>query len=342
MAERTDISGVGPEYNETISGRIKRTSWGAIFAGAFASLLAWLILMMLGASIGANALAPSASTGTGANGGGGGGVGVLPIIFFIIAGLISFFFGGWISGLLSGALRRVDGGLHGLISMSVATIFMFVALSTTVGSLLGGVFGLVGNTISGAGQAVAGQPGMLQRLGNQARQSGPVQAQSALNDIKQQAHAMMQQKGVTSSDVQSRLDNSLDNLFSQGGNPPRSSREDVIAILTQDGKMSRSEAESQVDGWVQNYQSLAGNQAPPGPNVEQQAKQVARQAAGIASGLAFGTFLMLLLSAIAAYFGGIVGNQTEDKYLTYPRPRGRVRVREREEIRRRPVEEVQP
>lgn len=319
MAERTEVTSVGPEFNETWVGRIKRTSWGAIFAGAFAALLAWIILMSLGLSIGLGTIHPVQ--------GGTVGVTFLSVLWFIVASIISFFFGGWVAGILAGVLRRVHGGLHGLVSMSLATVFLLFAMTSAVGGLLGSAFSLVGNLAS------ANQPMIMGQISGQKAPGH----QDALNNVKQQANDLIQRQGNAGAGVQAQLDRALDNMFAQGANPSPSSRDDVVNILTRNTNMSRTDAENTVDNWVSSYQSMAQAQ----PSTGQQVNRAVQNVAGAASAAMFGFFLAILLSGIAAYLGGVVGTSAEEYYL----PTGRVeyrRPRVREEIRRRPVEEVQP
>ena len=102
-----------------VRGRGSRTSWGAIFSGALATLGIWVLLSSLGGAIGWTLFNPGRVPG-------GYGLGLFSSIWGIVAPLVSFFVGGVVAGRLSGAVTRASGGLHGLVVWSLTGLALLL------------------------------------------------------------------------------------------------------------------------------------------------------------------------------------------------------------------------
>lgn len=127
-----------------------RVSWGAIFAGSFFAIAVFLCLSVLGASIGL--------AGAGAGEGVGAELRIAGGIWSLVAGLISFYCGGWIAGRLNGIGRVSESVIHGLLCWSVTVVLSAFMITTAIGAIVGGATGVLGSAISAAG------PGMEQRV----------------------------------------------------------------------------------------------------------------------------------------------------------------------------------
>ncbi len=107
-----------------------RTSWSSIFAGTFVFLAIELTFGVLGMAIFAGAANPRA-----ANPVGGMSVGIG--IWMIVLSIIALYFAGRAAGHLSGALRRLAGFYHGLVTFGLscfaAILIASMALSSTAG-----------------------------------------------------------------------------------------------------------------------------------------------------------------------------------------------------------------
>ncbi|HSU57152.1 MAG TPA: hypothetical protein VLT36_24130 [Candidatus Dormibacteraeota bacterium] len=127
--------------------RLRRASWGAIFAGVFVTVVLQLMLTLLGAAIGFATFQSQDSTqGTTTASG----------IWMLVSGLVSVWVGACIAGRLAGGPRRADGMLHGIITWSVATVAALLLLATAFGAVLGGVGSFLGTALNSA----AGQNGL--------------------------------------------------------------------------------------------------------------------------------------------------------------------------------------
>src|SRR5689334_17262416 len=110
---------------------MRRVSWGAIFAGLFVTIVAQMILTLLGAAIGGATIHPTTEANPTK------GLAVGSAIWLVISGLISLFCGAYVAGRLSGGPRRSDGLLHGILTFSVAEVAMVLLLTTAAGALVG-------------------------------------------------------------------------------------------------------------------------------------------------------------------------------------------------------------
>lgn len=131
--------------------RLRRASWGAIFGGAFVTLVLQLMLTLLGIGVGIAQVQTEAPPPSQAWLSGSG-------IWLLVTGLISLWIGACVAGRLCGGPRRADGLLHGLVTWSVAMVATLALLATAFGAALGGTTGFVAAGIGGGPAVQAGQP----------------------------------------------------------------------------------------------------------------------------------------------------------------------------------------
>lgn len=138
---------------EAVTVSIKRISWGAIAAGVIVALVTQVLLSFLGLAIGISAVDPMADqtrwpdalrTGAG--------------IWWVLSSLVALFAGGWVSSRLGGIPRRLDGGLHGIVTWGVTTLLSIGLITTAVGSLVSGAWGTVRDGLSTSEAMVPGAP----------------------------------------------------------------------------------------------------------------------------------------------------------------------------------------
>ncbi|HEX6938121.1 MAG TPA: hypothetical protein VF158_01825 [Longimicrobiales bacterium] len=164
-----------------------RLSWGAIFAGLVIAVVTQVVLSLIGLAVGFGALefGPGGTLQE---------VGVGAGIWAVLTGLISLFVGGLAAGHFAGILTRLDGVLHGVLVWGLSVIVALWALSTGVTTLLGGMFGVAGQTlasaISGAGTlgaAVVRERGVPEVAGG---------------DSERQVVAILERQGMSRSQAQ--------------------------------------------------------------------------------------------------------------------------------------------
>ena len=72
-----------------------------------------------------------------------------------MSGIIAAFAGGYIAARMSGRTVPTTGAFHGLTTWAFTTLLVLYLLTTTAGSLVGGVFSGVASAVGGVGQTVA-------------------------------------------------------------------------------------------------------------------------------------------------------------------------------------------
>jgi hypothetical protein len=280
-----------PNYSGTTPGDDVRTvllnkvSWGAVLAGVVVSLVAHLILNMIGIGVGASTVDvatadnPAASTFS-----------IGAAIWWTVAGIIAAFVGGYTAGRLSGKPKNSTASWHGLTTWALTTLLIFWLLSSAVGGILGGIYSTVSSAVGSVGS------------------SAGTAAQSAAPSLA----------NVT--DPFSQIEQSV--RSSTGGNDPEALRDAAVASVraavtgdqaqAQDAReraaqaISRAqgipvdEARNQVQQYEQQYRQTV-------EQAKQQATEAADAAASTVATGALAAAIALLLGAVAGWFGGRAG-----------------------------------
>lgn len=264
-----------PVAATVISHRFSHTVWGAVFAGVVMAVVSQMLLALLGSSVG---LAVASTDNLKE-------IGMGAMVWWIISGAISLYFGGWISGRMAGIPRSLDGMLHGLLTWGVATIVMFLVLTTSMGMVIAGAFGM----LKAGGSAISGMtPSIVNTLNNNP---------SIKNDVDQ----IFMQQGVNPPNraaIEQQLVSSIGTLMTT--NNPDAEKQKIVNTLVQSTNMNPSDARAKVDQWAQNVQKMK-------QEVQQKTVNAAETATKTTSGAALASFIMLLIGAICAGVGGSVG-----------------------------------
>lgn len=264
---------------------LKRVSWGAVLAGAVVALSVQLLLSLLGLGIGLATVDPAAGDTPGAAT-----FGIATGIFYGVVTLVSLFAGGWVAGRLAGMPVRTDGLLHGLVTWSVAMLLLLYVVTTSVGALLSGTLGIVSNALQAAGQGVQAAAGAVAEsgIGDEAMSNLERQAEQLLGDAQQAAGAQ---------DTAGLLERVI--AVAEGGVSDQERQQIVDQIVQQTG-ITREEVEAQLQQMEAQYQEARAA-------AEEQAREAAQATSEAVSQGAFWSFVALLLGAIAAAVGGLVG-----------------------------------
>lgn len=264
----------------SLDGRpVRRTSWGAVLAGALAALMVTLLLNLLFAGIGLSSFDPATSNnplegfGTGA------------IIAFIVTNVLALFVGGYIAGRLGGSPRRGDSVIHGILTWGVLTLGTILLLSTALGRIVGGVAGIVGNTVSTVTQgAAAAAPEAASALPN-------IDVQNQINQFL--TDAGVQNPEQTGQELVQRVTQRV-----QSGESLTSpeAQEEFSTFLAENSELSEQEIDQQVQEFTQQAQQTAD-----------QVVETTQEASDVAGTTAFALFGVLLLGALIAIFGAISG-----------------------------------
>src|SRR5919106_2968427 len=130
---------------------VRRISPWAVLAGAVVGVVVLFLLGLLGLAIGLATIDPApAGDATPEAGAFGVGAAIWGIISFLLALLAA----GWIAARLAGNPNRLDGLLHGVVAWALTTLVVMWLMTTTLSSIIGGAFSLLGNIASASAQAV--------------------------------------------------------------------------------------------------------------------------------------------------------------------------------------------
>jgi hypothetical protein len=285
----------GPIAGVEVIGARRRISWGAIFAGVIVVLAVQLLLSMLGLGIGLSFVNPAEGTSPNP-----GRIGLGAGIWWGVSYLIALFVGGYVAGRLAGALLSWDGALHGILAWAFTLLVTFYLLGTAIGSVIGGAFSVVGNTVSSTAQGL--------------KSAVPAAAQSAgvtPDRIKQTANDLLNGQSASNTDPKSMSrDQALQEItadlpkLAMGGDQARTARERIVQIMSAQLNTSPDEANRRLDQLAANVQQTTDT-----------ARQAADKAATGASRASFIAFVGLMLGAIAAALGGQVGARSRVKEL---------------------------
>lgn len=263
---------------------VGHVSWGSIFAGVVISLVVQFTLIMLGFAIGFGTLAAVEGNALA-------GVGIGAAVWWILSSIIALFVGGWVSSRLAGLQRVFDGLLHGLVTWGLVTLITIYFLTTGIGAVIGGAFGVVRGALTMtaqagsqilpelAGQLTGGQGNVMSSIEQELKQGGAATNPAVINEVRGDVEKMLQ------------------------GNYTDADRQRLVGVIVNNSEMSRQDAQALV-GRIENT-------AQQVPGQIQQAQDTARQVAGTASKVlsaaAIASFIMLILTAAAAGLGGWIG-----------------------------------
>jgi hypothetical protein len=277
-----------PAYESPVSttAALNKVSWGAIFAGVAIALSTQFLLNLLGIGIGAAVLDPATHDNPEASA-----FSIAGGLWFVVAGIIASFAGGYVASRLSGRPSNSTGGYQGVTSWAVTTLIVLYLLTTSVGALVGGAFSGLSSVVSGIGStaatavtaaapALANSTNPMAGIEQQIRSTTGNDPQALQNAAVSAMQAVIMSDEATADDARNRAADAI--AKSQG-----------IPV---------DQARSQVDQYEKTYRdNLAA--------AKQKAIDAAQAATSAVSAGAILGFLALVLGAIAAWFGGVYGTK---------------------------------
>ncbi len=263
-----------------------KISWGAVFAGVVIALATQFLLNLLGVGIGAAVLDPATADNPTASS-----LSIIGGLWFVVAGIVASFIGAYVASRLSGRPNETTGGFHGITSWGVTTLVVLYLLTTSVGALVGGAFSGLSSVVGGAGQAAASA---VSAAAPTLMPSDPMAAMEAqIRDISGgsdpqalQATALSAMKDVTSGDPSKVAD----------------AKTRAAEALAKAQNVPVDQARAKVDEYEATYRETLAT-------AKQEALNAAQTTATIVSRGALLGFLALVLSVVAAWFGGVAGTK---------------------------------
>ncbi len=269
---------------------VSKVSWGAVIAGTTITIVVAVMLELLGLAIGLFSL----DIATEQNPVSGYGIGAM--IWWLLSWLVALFAGGWVTARFAGLQRVFDGALHGLVTWSLATILSFVLLTSVLGTVVGGAFGVVTSVFQATQQVVSM---VVPAVGNIMKNQNAVE--TVVQEAQQMIQTVRQQGG---DDAVNELTSAIREIFSDA-QINQQEQQRIVNLLVKYTDMGRQDAQKMVSQWQNTYQqareqiqSIAGD-----VNLEQRAEQLADTLAAAA----LWSFIGMLLGALAAGLGGATG-----------------------------------
>jgi|GEM_PF-1947468 len=256
----------------------RRVSWGAILAGLVVALLSQLALEILGVAIGVGAFEPGEDR-IGPN------LTSAVAIWLAASALLSLFAGGLTTGKLAGTIDGIDGILHALVMMGLATFISLFVLTSAIGSTVRGVSNLIGEGLSLVGTAAEDISSVVA--------SSVELRDSTLEDVREEAESILAEDASLTS-LRIAIDDYL--LTDEPGDDVRQAAIEALASQT---TLTEAEAAQQLDEWEAEIDRAV-------TRFETEAERVANDVADAIAATAGIIFMILVAGAFAAGAGGYV------------------------------------
>ena len=282
MAEeiRTEAIGMGAMPASRREPMLRRTAWGAIFAGTFVAISCQLLLASLGLAIGAAAFGPGSEAGN---------VGTFAGVWWVLTAIISLFLGGLVTAWLAGFPRWVDGMIHGAVVWGL-TVAVSAWLVTT-----------------GSAAMAGGAMGALQS----AREGGFGAQSSPMEPLRQRTAQSMQNRNYGTTEdgfgaqpsIPADARWTLDRTIPDPRDATQDERRRAAAAIVDEHGYSPREASRMVDAYIQS----GGGGTLLGSQERGTMDRMGDRARDFATNAATWTFFAILLGLGAAAFGGAIG-----------------------------------
>ena len=247
---------------------LNKVSWGAIFAGVVVGLVVQVLLTMLGVGIGVATLDPGSADNPAVAT-----ASIASGVWYAVTGIIAAFAGGYVAARMSGKAEATTGALHGLTTWAFTTLLMLYLLPTAVGSIVGGV----GKTVAESAAPVIAQANPLEAIQDQVRATG--------NDPEA---------------LNAAATNAIRALVAGDQAGADQARQQAAQALATARSIPLDEAQRQVADIEQRYHAAIDR-------TKAAATEAAKTATSVVSTGALLAFAVLLLGAIAGWFGGRSG-----------------------------------
>lgn len=295
MTDRSYASTAHPgrvDYDTVRPPPLRRISWGAVIAGSVIVIAVHFLLSLLGLGVGMTTVDPAAGATPQATS-----LGIGAGVWWVVSNLIALLLGGYVAARLSGVTVRGDGIIHGVLTWAVTLLITIYLLTTAVGSIVGGAFTVVQNTVSAAGQ------GLSQVAPQIAEATGisPDQLQARVEELLRPGDQ------ATPQDPQSarrELIGTLTRMATGDEQAAQAARDRAITIISQQAGISPDEATRRIEEVENQIRQTVGQAAEAAP-------EAAETTANAVSSASIWAFIAFLLGAGAGAVGGIMGTRRE-------------------------------
>jgi hypothetical protein len=290
----------GEPYVYEGGGIFRRVSWGALFAGVVVALVVELVFTLLGLGIGLGSIKPATEAQPFS------GIGKGAAIWLGLTTLIAVFLGGWVTAKLAGSVRGLNGVLHSIVMWGLVSLLSFYLMTTAIGALVGGAASVIGKGLSAVTSGAAAVAPEAAKVIQQELAERGITVDKMLNEAKQLAGRTGAGGGAAAEDQD--LKEALQRVFTSGQTSVSAAdKEALVNALTVRTNMSRQDAEKKVDSWIQEYQQTI----QAAQETRQQALQTSERALQGLSKASIWIFVLMVLEAAAAAWGGWLGSSRE-------------------------------
>lgn len=317
---------------------LNKVSFRSIIAGVIIAIILQLLLSLLGAGIGLVSFTPTTDDNPFS------GFGIGTIIWIIVSTIISLFAGGWVSGWLATSTNKIDRLLHGLLTWAVYTLLSLFLVTSSIGSILGGIGGMISSTFNSNQKTV-----YIKNENNKSNENGndnllnisPKNLESLKNEaltlLKQTEKSDLQPENLANkgekivNEAKEGLENSAENpenfdtevdgviskIFSNTEDVLSDfDKEALVNVVSNRTNKTKAEAEQIVDNWINSAKGLKGDSQNVATNLKEEVKDIAenvKEEAKVVSEdvtdsvgkFAIYLFLALVVGAISAVLGSL-------------------------------------
>lgn len=310
--------------------KISRISWGAILAGTLTTLALMFLLNILGLGIGLTAIDPMTDPEPFK------GIGIGTAIWWILTNLAALFTGGLVAARMSGYTSNLDGALHGFLAWSLYLVIGVVTLTSAVGGALNGVGNMVSGLVGGGdgGKDVTVQVEEALKSGQSATQDISKNIRQEIMDLVntgekynvlpgdsaeetsefiQDSKSKLKQMNLKDNiqdfvnDISVNLDDD-GNLKINSDNDEFLDAEGIKKSLADNTELSKSEIDGVVEKWETKIKNIVDKVESTYKEAKAKVEKYTEKATDAAGTFGIVAFLILLLGAGAALFGGVVGS----------------------------------
>lgn len=286
-------------------------SWSSIFAGILIVIVGSTLFNLLGMSIGLTLFHPS-SVGLSSLTWG-------TIIWLIVSAFVSMYIGGWVAGYCGIGRTFGSGVLSGVLTSSISLLIFFIVTFSVSGSIISSTFSALNTAVTTTASGVARGASAVDNTAKGINKIAPEIGENvmkALPDldpmiakINRKADELLTQNGEVPEEkakkIKSKLENFMNRYLDSLGKENSDTediKKDFNKFLVETSGKTPEEINQILDEWKKTYL---------------EAKEKAHDAmvkasdtiAKTLSRLAMINFVIILLSVIAAAFGGINGSK---------------------------------
>lgn len=322
-------------YSNRVNFRKKfsRISWGAILAGALTAFSIAFLLNLLGWGIGLTSINPFTEAEPFQ------GLGIATLIWWIVSNLAALFVGGLVAARTAGLPSSADGGIHGFLSWGVYLVVAVFILSAIAGSAISGVGSLVTSVFPGNNTKE-----VVVNLDNQQKETEEG-VFSSFDRVKQEIYQVIQtaeEYNIVPGDTKERTQRGLDelesetsqaikdlnlkdaiadfvndievNLDNEGnlditveGDGDYINKEKLKTYLANNTDLTEEQIEGVITKWERNLDEAVVKAKQLYATAKAKALKASEEVADGVGKASIYLFFILLLGALAAFFGGATG-----------------------------------